>query len=430
MNTHPPSPLATRRAFLKASSSAALAAPFVLASRGHGASPGDIMRVGLVGCGGRGSGAANQAMKADKNVRITALGDAFPEPIHVSLNSLKKASPEQVTATPENTFVGLDAYKKVIESGVDVVILASPPGFRPMHLKAAIDAGKHVFAEKPMAVDGPGVRLVLAAAEEAKKKHLSLASGFCWRSHLPKRETFKRVLGGAVGDIHTIYNTYNAGPVKPETPRKDGWTDFEWQVRNWYQFVWLSGDHIVEQAVHSLDMMAWAFGDKPPLSCTGHGGRQTRTSGGNIYDHFAIVYEYEGGARGFHFSRQIPGCANDYSVQIAGNKGRCLVDCSRGRHQITGENPWRYDGEQNDMYQTEHDELFTAIRTGKPINHGTWMAHSTLLAVMGRMAAYTGQTVTWDDALNSKENLLPATLTWDAPLPVAPVPMPGKTKVV
>lgn len=408
-----------------------MAAPFILSTSVRAQnSPGETLRVGLIGCGGRGSGAAANALAADKNIELTALGDAFEDQVKRALPGLKKAHPEKVKVEPDHCFAGLDAYKKVIASGVDVVILATPPGFRPLHLKAAVDAGKHVFAEKPVAVDAPGIRMVLAAAEEAKKKNLSVASGFCWRSHLPKRQSFQKVLDGGVGEIQTIYSTYNTGPVKDTTIRKPDWGPVETQVRNWYQFTWLSGDHIVEQAVHSLDMMSWAMGDVPPVRITGHGGRQVRTSLGNIYDHFAVVYEYENGAKGFHFCRQIAGCSSDYSVSIAGTKGRCLVDCSRNIHRITGEKSWTYEGAKNDMYQTEHDELFAAIRTGKPINHGSWMAQSSMLAIAGRMAAYTGQTITWDEAMNSQENLVPADLRWDAPIEVPPVALPGKTKLV
>ena len=426
--------LTTRRQFIKHSSSAVLAGaistPFIFASQARAVSPGDTIKVGLVGCGGRGSGAAAQALAADKNIQLTALGDAFEDSLMNAHRSLEKQAGDKVKVEPDHRFVGLDAYRKVINSGVDVVILATPPGFRPIHLKAAIDAGKHVFCEKPMAVDAPGVRMVLAAAEEAKKKRLSLASGFCWRSHYPKRETFQRLHDGGVGRINTIYSTYNTGPVKDTTIRKDGWTDMETQVRNWYQFSWLSGDHIVEQAVHSLDMMSWAMGDATPVQCMGNGGRQVRKSLGNIYDHFGVVYDYENGARGFHMCRQISGCSNDYSVNIAGTEGNCLVDCNRDRHSITGKNEWTYRGPKNEMYQTEHDDLFAAIRDDKPINHGVWMAHSTLLAIMGRMAAYTGQTITWEQALNSQEVLMPANVAWDAPVEIPPVPMPGRTKFI
>src|SRR5688572_2642929 len=424
-------PPENRREFIKASAAAAMAAPFILSTSVRAQnSPGETLRVGLIGCGGRGSGAAANALAADKNIELTALGDAFEDQVKRALPGLKKVHPEKVKVEPDHCFAGLDAYKKVIASGVDVVILATPPGFRPLHLKAAVDAGKHVFAEKPVAVDAPGIRMVLAAAEEAKKKNLSVASGFCWRSHLPKRQSFQKVLDGGVGEIQTIYNTYNTGPVKDTTIRKPDWGPVETQVRNWYQFTWLSGDHIVEQAVHSLDMMSWAMGDVPPVRITGHGGRQVRTSLGNIYDHFAVVYEYENGAKGFHFCRQIAGCSSDYSVSIAGTKGRCLVDCSRNIHRITGQESWNYDGPKNEMYQTEHDELFAAIRATKPINHGTWMAQSTMLAIAGRMAAYTGQTITWEQAMNSQESLMPADLRWDAPIEVPPVALPGKTKMI
>jgi predicted dehydrogenase len=422
----------SRREFLKTSAAltGTLAAPLILTSKTHAISPGETLRVGLVGCGGRGTGAAGQALGADQNIVLTAMGDAFEDNLQRGLASIRKERGDKVKVTPDHCFVGLDAYKKVIESGVDVVILASPPGFRPQHFKAAIEAGKHVFAEKPVAVDAPGVRMILAAAAEAKKKNLCVASGFCWRSHLPKRATFQKVLDGAVGDISTVYSTYNTGPVKDVTIRKEAWSDMEFQMRNWYQFSWLSGDHIVEQAVHSLDMMSWAMGDVPPIQAMATGGRQVRQSSGNIYDHFAVVYEYENGARGFHFCRQMSGCANDYSVNMAGTKGKCLVDCTRTRHQITGETTWRYQGPTNDMYQTEHDELFAAIRNDKPINHGTWMAQSTMLAIIGRMAAYTGQMITWDQAMNSQEALPPKEIAWDAPLAIPPVAMPGRTKFV
>jgi myo-inositol 2-dehydrogenase/D-chiro-inositol 1-dehydrogenase len=431
MNDSSPSPT-TRRAFLKNSTAAVggvIAAPFISSSFAQ--SPGETLRVGLVGCGGRGSGAAAQALNADKNVALTAMGDAFEEPLQRSLKSLQKTTDEKVKVVPEKCFVGLDAYEKVINSGVDLVILATPPGFRPIHIKAAIDAGKHVFAEKPLAVDATGIRTVLAAAAEAKKKNLSLVSGFCWRSHYPKRETFQKIHDGAVGDIVTVYSTYNTSPVKPDTIRKPEWGDMETQVRNWYQFTWLSGDHIVEQAVHSLDMMSWAMNDVPPVRINANGGRQARTSSlGNIYDHFAVVYEYENGARGFHVCRQTAGCANDYSVNIAGTKGKCLVDCTRGQHRITGQTSWSYQGKNNEMYQTEHDELFAAIRKGNPLNHGEWMCRSTMLAIAGRMAAYTGQTVTWEQAMNSEEHLVPDKITWDTPIKFAPVPMPGRDKLI
>jgi predicted dehydrogenase len=313
---------------------------------------------------------------------------------------------------------------------VDVVILATPPGFRPIHLKAAVEAGKHVFCEKPMAVDGPGVRSVLASAELAKKKNLSLVAGFCWRYNSGERAIMQQVHDGAIGEPLALYNTYNTGPIWSRE-RKSNWTDMEWQMRNWYYFTWLSGDHIVEQAVHSLDKMAWAMKDVPPVQCMAHGGRQVRTEPvyGHIFDHFSVVYEYASGARGFHFSRQQANCATDNSDYIIGSKGIARVKAF-GPLSISGEKSWRFSGPRPDMYQVEHDELFASIRKEKPINDGVWMAHSTLLAIMGRMAAYTGQIITWEQALNSQENLMPTKLDWDAPLPVPPVAMPGKTAFV
>ena len=432
----PQSSNSSRREFLKSSSAAVIGSTLAFSfPRKSMAANSETIKIGLVGCGGRGSGAAGQALASDKNIALTAMGDVFEDQLKGSLAVLRKQSPEKVQVEPDKCFTGLDAYKKVIDSGVDVVLLATPPGFRPIHLRAAIAAGKHVFCEKPMAVDAPGVRAVLEVAEEARKKQLSLASGFCWRSHYPKREIFQRILDGGVGEINTIYSTYDTGPVKDTTIRKPEWTDLQVQLRNWYQFSWLCGDHIVEQAVHSLDMMAWAMGNVPPVRATANGGRQVRTSLGNIYDHFSVVYEYENGARGFHHCRQIAGCSNDYSVSVAGTKGSAIIDCTRGRHIIKGANAWEYPKAQlaglTDMYQVEHNELFAAIRAGKPLNHGTWMAHSTLTAIMGRMAAYTGQAITWEQAMNSTETLAPANIAWDAPLPMPPpVPMPGKTRFV
>lgn len=428
------SPLENRRTFLKKSSAAtaaALAAPYIAYSQEEVFEENcDTLKVGLIGCGGRGSGAAAQALSADQNVILSAMGDAFPDRLQNSLKALRQSAGARVKVTPETSFVGFDAYQKVIDSGVDVVLLCTPPGFRPRHLKAAIDAGKHVFCEKPMAVDGPGVRSVLESAAKAKEKKLSLVSGFCWRSNYGERELMERIHDGQIGEPMALHTTYNTGPlwVKPRIP---GQTDMEYQMRNWYYFTWLSGDHIVEQAVHSLDKMAWAVKDVPPLRCVGHGGRQVRTGEefGHIFDHFSIVYEYASGARGFHFCRQQAGCANDNSDYIIGTKGIAKIKAF-GPLQITADKPWRYEGDRPDMYQVEHNDLFEAIRTGVPLNHGTWMAHSTLIAIMGRMAAYTGQIVTWEQALKSEEKLGPQVFDWNAEVPVPPVAMPGVTSVV
>uniref|UniRef100_UPI00313B7B89 Gfo/Idh/MocA family protein n=2 Tax=Dyadobacter sp. OTU695 TaxID=3043860 RepID=UPI00313B7B89 len=388
----------------------------------------DTLKVGLIGCGGRGSGAANQALKADPNVVLWAMGDIFKDKMDASLENLTKVHGPKVKVDEGRKFIGFDAFKKVLDSGVDVVLLATPPHFRPEHLTAAINAGKHVFCEKPVAVDAPGVRKVLDAAKLAKQKNVSLMSGFCWRYHEPKRASFARILDGAVGDITAIYNTYDTGTLW-SFPRVSGWTDAEYVLRNWTYYTWLAGDHIVEQAVHSIDMMAWAMGGKLPVSVVGTGGRQVRTDSlfGNIFDHFSVVYDYDNGVKGFHHSRQQANCENSYLVQTLGTKGSAMVNCARNVHEITGANPWKYEGAQNDMYQTEHNELFASIRSGKLINDGEFMAHSTLTAIMGRMAAYTGKRITWDEALNSTEKLGPDSYSFDMKPPVVEVAKPGIT---
>jgi myo-inositol 2-dehydrogenase / D-chiro-inositol 1-dehydrogenase len=432
----------SRREFIRASGAATaglVAAPFVLTGRSAELSPGDTIRVGLVGCGGRGSGAAMQAMRADSSVQLVAVADAFESSLQNGLREIKATAEkeqmgEKIKVSPEKCFVGLDAYQKLIDSGVDLVILATPPGFRPQHLQAAVAAGKHTFCEKPMATDGPGVRSVLASVAEAKKKNLAIVAGFCWRYDTARREFFKRVHDGALGDVRAMYHTYYTGPVKPMPPasaRKEGMTDVEWQLRNWYNFSWLSGDGYTEQCVHSVDKMAWTMNDVPPLSCTAVGGRQTPNNEGNIFDHIEVNYEFANGVRGFVVHRQIPNCHSGTIDYIMGAKGNGYI----GRRQriaveITGETEWQSEKAPRDMYQVEHDELFASIRNGKPINDGVRMAHSTLMGIMGRMAAYTGQEIKWEQAMNSQERLVPENLTWDMPLPITPVPIPGKTKFI
>ena len=427
------SPADSRRSFLKKSSAltaATLAAPYVALSPNTFANS-QTLKVGLVGCGGRGTGAAREALNADKNVVLTAVGDIFEKQITNSLSAMEKEVGDKMKV--EGKFVGLDAYEKVINSGVDVVVLATPPGFRPQHLKAAIDAGKHVFCEKPVATDAAGVRVALAAAEEAKKKNLGLGAGFCWRYNLAERALFERVHAGDIGDLRVFYGTYYTGPVKPMPPantRPAGMSDLEWQLRNWYNFVWLSGDGLVEQAVHAVDWMCWAFKDVPPLKAIAVGGRQIPAHGGNIYDHFEINYEYADGARAFLGCRQIAGCANDNTATMYGTKGTARELGFAGMPNIRGENNWRYSGPRPNMYQLEHDELFASIRSGNPLNDGVRLAHSTMAAIMGRMAAYTGEEVTWEAALNSNENLVPEKLEWDMALPVMPIAMPGQNRLV
>jgi predicted dehydrogenase len=420
---------ASRREFLAATVATA-ASVAALPANVHAAGS-DTLKVGLIGCGGRGTGAAAQALNADANVQLTAVGDMFEDHLQESLARLhgdeKIAAKVQVKA--ENCFTGFNAYQGVLASGVDVVLLTTPPHFRPLHLKAAVDAGKHIFCEKPVAVDAPGVRKVLAACRDAKQKGLAIVSGLCWRYHHAKRETFQRIHDGAIGDIVAMQCTYNTGPLW-SFKRQAEWSDMEWQLRNWLYFTWLSGDHIVEQHIHSLDKMAWAMKDQPPARAYGTGGRQVRTSPdfGHIFDHFAVVFEYQSGVKAFSACRQQAGTAHDVSDHLMGTQGTCDVM----KHTIKGKNPWtckKRRDDQDDMYQNEHNELFASIRSGKPINDGERMSYSTLMAIMGRMAAYTGQVLTWEHVLNSQEDLTPPAYEM-GPLPVPPVAMPGITRFV
>lgn len=429
----------SRRHFLKTSALAlagGISSNLVSAqgSKGSGSfTPnGDTLKIGLIGCGGRGTGAAANAMTADKNTMVVALADVFDDQLRTSHQSLKAELGDRVQVAPERQFIGFDAYQKLIDSGVDVVILATPPGFRPAHLKYAVEKGKHVFCEKPVAVDAPGVRSVLATVEQAKQKNLSIVSGLCWRYHYPKRATYQQIHDGAIGEVRTIYTTYLTGRVKEDAKwtRQTTKSTMEWMMRRWYFFTWLSGDHIVEQAVHSIDKMAWTMKDQDPIKCIATGGRQVRTGPeyGHIYDHFAVMYSYPGDVQGFHMTRQMDRCDGGVVEQISGSDGVCHMHDRV--HAITGKTKWHYEGPQNEMYVTEHEELYAAIRSGKPKNDGVRMAKTTLLAIMGRMAAYTGKEISWDEALNSKEDLTPPQLSWDANIEIPTVAMPGRTPMV
>ncbi|OAI47606.1 oxidoreductase [Planctomycetaceae bacterium SCGC AG-212-F19] len=416
----------SRREFLKTSATIAAAA---VASHAHAAGADETLKVALIGCGGRGTGAATQALNADKNVKLVAMGDSFADRIEQSLAALgrEKEIAGKVDVKPDKRFVGFDAYKQVIDSGVDVVLLATPPGFRPIHMKYAVEKGKHVFAEKPCAVDAPGVRSVLATAEEAKKKGLSLVAGLQMRYSLPHREIVKRVHGGAIGELRTIIANDYRGSIWVK-PRQPDWTDMTYQMRNWYYFAWLSGDFNVEQHVHMLDVCAW-LKNEYPVRAVGMGGRAVRQAPefGHIYDHFSVTYEFADGCKFFAQCRQSSGCYNEIGAIALGSKGR--ADLGR-RLGITTNEFWKYDGPQNSAVQTEHDELFASIRNGKPLNNGEYLAKSSLLAILGRMVCYTGQAITWEQALNSKEDLSPPAYTWDVKLPDPPVAMPGVTKFV
>jgi len=275
---------------------------------------------------------------------------------------------------------------------------------------------------------------VMETVKKAKAKKLAVVAGFCWRYDAARRAFFKEIHNGRIGEIKALYHTYLTGPVKPMPPadtRPAGMSDVEWQVRNWYNFGWLSGDGLVEQAIHSVDKMAWAMKDEPPFKCTAVGGRMTPNHEGNIYDHIEVNYEWSNGVRGFMAQRQIPFCHSETKDYLYGTKGNGYIG-RRGSApvEITGDNAWKYSGPTPDMYQVEHDEFFASIRAGQPINDGDRMCTSTMMGIMGRMAAYTGQEITWEQALNSQEKLVPDRLDWNGSLPIAPLAVPGQKKFV
>ncbi|MDF1861910.1 MAG: Gfo/Idh/MocA family oxidoreductase, partial [Verrucomicrobiales bacterium] len=390
----------------------------------------DILKIGLIGCGGRGAGATDNALKADPNVKLVAMADAFPDRLEGSADRLKKLHPDKFAVTDEQRFIGFDAYQQLLACDVDVVILATPPHFRPEHLAATVAAGKHAFVEKPVAVDATGARHVLETCRKAEAKGLSIVSGLMLRYSLAMQETMQQIHDGAIGKIITMQANYNINGLWSHE-RQPGWSDMEYQMRNWYYYTWLSGDHIVEQHVHGLDLMAWAMQDQYPINCFALAGRQARTEPrfGHIYDHFAVCYEYAGGERCFSFCRQQNGTDQDTAPLVFGADGTADLR----RKTMTGGKVWRYsqarNGAQDIPYQREHDALFRSIREGKPINNGDYMVKSTMMAIMGRLAGYTGKTVTWEQAWNSQEDLRPEKYEF-GDLEVPPVAIPGETELV
>jgi predicted dehydrogenase len=443
----------SRRDFVKASAATAASLPFagtaLAVARSAHAAGSDSIKIGIIGCGGRGTGAAKQALTADKGNLLWAMGDVFPDRLDASHAALQDelkggadsgergATPEQLQVPSEHKFTGFDSYLKVLDSGVDVVLLTGYPYFRPEHLKAAVAAGKHVFAEKPVAVDAPGVRSVIESSQKARSQNTALMIGFCWRHNTGMRAAFDKVNAGGVGEVTSVHTTYHTGTLG-RRPRKPEWSDLEFQMRNWWHFTWISGDHIVEQACHSIDRLSWAIGDRVPQRVNCLGGRAARSGPehGNVYDHFAAIYEYENALRCYHSCRQIDGCPSDNTDYIEGTHGSAVIEGWKPIYTIKdhkGETVWNNPGSAGDsskMYQDEHDELFASIRAGKPINDGVRAANSTLMAIMARMSAYTGQTISWEQAMNSKERLGPEKLDWTAPLPTPPVAVPGQTKFV
>lgn len=404
-----------RRGFIKATSAAVAgtamlgSAPFISTSR---AASDDPIRIGLIGCGGRGTEAARNAMAAAKNVSVVAVADVFENQAKGAASAFK--------IDADHTFSGFDAYKKVCElSEVNYVILATPPGFRPVHFEAAIKAGKHVFSEKPVATDAPGIRQFIAAGELAKQKKLCMVAGTQRRHQAVYIDTIKKIHDGALGEILCLRAYWNGGAI---WHRGDvGATEMEKQVHNWYHYLWLCGDHICEQHVHNLDVCNWIM-NAHPISAYGIGGRQALgNKSGEIFDHFAVEYQYANGVRLFSQCRQIDNCDNNVSEAAVGTKA--ALDNVGGGLGFTGPKP--------NPYEIEHADLIAAIRGEAPyINEATTVAESTLTAIMGREAVYSGRTITWDEAIAWKTALVPEKLAWDAPAPKAQPPMPGKHEMV
>jgi predicted dehydrogenase len=430
----------TRRELIKTASLASLAT--ALPGGAFAAAASERIRVGLVGCGGRGTGAAMDSIKASPDTVITALGDLFPDQLEWSLAQLKErfakesVPGDRLAVTPETCFTGFDAYRKVLAAPVDLVILAAPPFFRPAHLQAAIEAGKHVFTEKPVAVDPLGVRSVIATSELAARKGLAIVAGTQRRHQAHYLEIMKRVHGGEIGELLAGQCYWNMGGLWLERSAMNWanrivkkWSDMEWQLRNWLFTTWASGDHIVEQHVHNLDVMNWAMGAHP-VKCSGMGGRAARTDPmfGNVFDHFAVEYEYPNGARVLSMCRQTAGAAEDVSERVVGATGFSYTDSADG--YIKGRKPYENPQASPNPYVQEHVDLVVSIKAGKPLNEGRQVAESTLTAIMGRMSAYTGRALSWDWVMNaSKLDLTPPHMEWKE-LPPLEVAVPGKTPLV
>jgi myo-inositol 2-dehydrogenase / D-chiro-inositol 1-dehydrogenase len=421
-----PNQSVTRRDFIKGAATATVGT--VVASQvsipGAWAAGSDEIRIGLIGAGGRGTGAVQNAIQAAKGVRLVAMAELFADRLETSR---KQLATKGATVPNDRAFTGLDGYKKVLETDANYIILATPPGFRPLHLKAAVEAGKHIFTEKPVAVDGPGIRTVLSLVDVAAQKKILVGSGLQRHHQAGYLETIKRIHDGAIGEIVGGRAYWNQGDLW-HRGRKPEWSDTEWQLRNWYYFTYLCGDHIVEQHVHNIDVVNWAM-NAWPVRAVGTGGRQVRTSPdyGHIYDHFAVDFEYENGVHLLSMCRQQAGCANSVSEALVGTKGTSQVN----DYKITGAKAW--DGgakkkNEADPYTQEHTDFIASIRKGEPISELKLVTESTLTAIMGREAAYTGKVVTRDDILNSQDPpLMPEPLDLTASRETPPVPMPGSS---
>ncbi len=428
---------ASRRDFLKASTFAAGAAALgglSLARSAHAAGS-DLVKIALIGCGGRGTGAAANALSTKANVRLVAMADAFKDSLDASLGALRKQFKDRVDVPDERKFVGLDGYQKAMESGVDLVLLCTPPGFRPMQFEAAVKAGKHVFMEKPLATDAPGIRRIRAANETAKQKKLAVAVGHHLRHERQYRDIVGRIHRGEIGELKYLRVYFDMGPLWIR-PRRPNQTEMQYQVRNWYYFTWLSGDHIVEQHVHDLDVGNW-MAREHPIEAQGMGGRQVRVGKdvGEIFDHHAVEFTYASGVKMFSYCRQIAGCWDSFSQHATGTQGSAdIVGHGSAVMQVAGQPPkkWR---RAHDGHQIEMDDLLAALAAGKTYNEVDRAADSTMTAILGRMATYSGKLVTWEAAVNSQLDLTPKKLAWDGKTLVKPGPdgcypcaMPGVTK--
>ncbi|HPN17140.1 MAG TPA: Gfo/Idh/MocA family oxidoreductase [Candidatus Aminicenantes bacterium] len=415
----------TRRDFIKTTAAASLAAA-IPGNLGLFAAGSDALRIGVIGCGGRGTGAAINCLEAAEGIEIVALGDLVPDRIESSYRKLMENFPDRVRVPAGNRFTGFDNHLKVCAlPEVNLIVTAAPPGFRPIHLKAAVEAGKHVFMEKPVAVDPAGVRAVIASSEAAAAKGLAVVAGTQRRHQKSYLELMRRIRDGQIGEIVGAQCYWNQGDLWVKLP-EPGMSEMEWQCRNWLYFTWTSGDHIVEQHVHNIDVVNWAIGALPK-NIVGMGGREVRKAPeyGNIYDHFAVEFEYPNGVRAASYCRQTEGCADRVEERIIGTKGTAF-----GYGEIKGEKPWTFEGPEPDPYVQEHADLVASIRAGTPLNEGRRIAESTMCAIIGRMSAYTGRAISWDWAMNaSKLDLSPARYEF-GPNPVDPVAVPGKTPLI
>ncbi len=423
----------TRRQFLRRTATAASLAALTAGIQARAyAAGGNTIKLGLIGCGGRGTGAAAQALNACKRAKLVAVADAFTDQIESSVKAVTKEHPDRVDVPANRRFAGMDAYQGVIDAGVDMVILCTPPGFRPLHFEAAVKANKIIFMEKPVATDVPGIRRMVAANEQAKQKNLMVAVGLNNRHQDGVRRIVQRVHDGAIGEVMFLRAYGNNAGVWVR-PRQPGQSEMEYQMRNWYYFNWLCGDLIVEQTVHSIDLVNWAKGDHP-VEAQGMGGRQVRVGPeyGEIYDHHAVEYTYGDGAKTFLYCRHIPNCWTSGGGVAHGTKGE--ADLSRCLLSVRGQELVRFE-RGIAGHQQEHNDLFAALEAGRTYNEGDFGISSTMTAILGRMATYSGQVVKWDDAMKSQIDLGPKRYAWDAEAPITPGPdhmyacaTPGKTK--